>query len=215
MFKVTKEGKKTKLWADHFKGALNQPSPATRPKIHHHQQYSQNCLPVDTSPPTKAEILNTIKLLKSGKIAGPNGIPPEALKTTPEITADVLTSLMPKDSRKTTVSNGPQSTVSQPAQSVVSEPGVAVVEQLHAGGDKLASLCLAAVGNATQQQHTADGSTKPISLGDSMHKSKTDLARSPGSRLELTNIESGGGGGGADDHAGGHGHDPALNRTGR
>nr|CAH8866900.1 unnamed protein product [Trichobilharzia regenti] len=133
----------------------------------------------------------------------------------PSIRIEPPASVPSQDSRKTTVSNGPQSTVSQPAQSVVSEPGVAVVEQLHAGGDKLASLCLAAVGNATQQQHTADGSTKPISLGDSMHKSKTDLARSPGSRLELTNIESGGGGGGADDHAGGHGHDPALNRTGR
>ncbi|VDO90423.1 unnamed protein product [Schistosoma mattheei] len=119
-----------------------------------------------------------------------------------------------KDSRKTTVSNGPQSTVIPP-QITTSEPGVAVVEQLHVGGDKLASLCLAAVGNATPRSQQADGVTKPIGQSDSIHKSKTDLARSTGSRLELTNIESGGG---ADDHGGGgggHGDDPALNRTGR
>ncbi|CAH8624503.1 unnamed protein product [Heterobilharzia americana] len=133
----------------------------------------------------------------------------------PSIRIEPPASVPSQDSRKTTVSNGPQSTVSQPTQPVASEPGVAVVEQLHAGGDKLASLCLAAIGNATprSQQYITDGSTKPSSLGDSVHKSKSDLVRSPGSRLELTAVESGGGGCG-DDH-GGHASDPALNRTGR
>ncbi|CAI2732887.1 unnamed protein product [Schistosoma spindalis] len=132
----------------------------------------------------------------------------------PSIRIEPPASVPSQDSRKTTVSNGPQSTVIPP-QITTSEPGVAVVEQLHVGGDKLASLCLAAVGNATPRSQQADGVTKPIGQSDSIHKSKTDLARSTGSRLELTNIESGGG---ADDHSGGgggHGDDPALNRTGR
>ncbi|CAH8636777.1 unnamed protein product [Schistosoma rodhaini] len=132
----------------------------------------------------------------------------------PSIRIEPPASVPSQDSRKTTVSNGPQSTVIPP-QITTSEPGVAVVEQLHVGGDKLASLCLAAVGNATPRSQQADGVIKPTGQSDSIHKSKTDLARSTGSRLELTNIESGGG---ADDHGGGgggHGDDPALNRTGR
>ncbi|CAH8619467.1 unnamed protein product [Schistosoma curassoni] len=131
----------------------------------------------------------------------------------PSIRIEPPASVPSQDSRKTTVSNGPQSTVIPP-QITTSEPGVAVVEQLHVGGDKLASLCLAAVGNATPRSQQVDGVTKPIGQSDSIHKSKTDLARSTGSRLELTNIESGGG---SDDHGGGggHGDDPALNRTGR
>ncbi|CAH8621046.1 unnamed protein product [Schistosoma margrebowiei] len=132
----------------------------------------------------------------------------------PSIRIEPPASVPSQDSRKTTVSNGPQSTVIPP-QITTSEPGVAVVEQLHVGGDKLASLCLAAVGNANPRSQQVDGVTKPIGQSDSIHKSKTDLARSTGSRLELTNIESGGG---VDDHGGGgggHGDDPALNRTGR
>ncbi|CAH8670058.1 unnamed protein product [Heterobilharzia americana] len=59
-----------------------------------------------TSPPTKAEVLNTTKVLKSGRAAGPDGIPPEALKTDAETTvADMLTPLLQnvtKEGRKGT-----------------------------------------------------------------------------------------------------------------
>ncbi|CAH8834294.1 unnamed protein product [Trichobilharzia szidati] len=40
--------------------------------------------------------MNAIKLLKAGKAAGPDGIPPEALKADPETTADMLTPLLQK-----------------------------------------------------------------------------------------------------------------------
>uniref|UniRef100_A0AA85ILE8 Reverse transcriptase domain-containing protein n=1 Tax=Trichobilharzia regenti TaxID=157069 RepID=A0AA85ILE8_TRIRE len=90
---ITKEEKQIKQWADHFKGLLNRPSPATRPEI---PTTARTQLQVDTNPPTRAEVLNAIKLLKAGKTAGPDGIPPEALKADPETTADMLTPLLQK-----------------------------------------------------------------------------------------------------------------------
>nr|CAH8843517.1 unnamed protein product [Trichobilharzia regenti] len=90
---ITKEEKQIKQWADHFKGLLNRPSPATRPEI---PTTARTQLQVDTNPPTRAEVLNAIKLLKAGKAAGPDGIPPEALKADPETTADMLTPLLQK-----------------------------------------------------------------------------------------------------------------------
>ncbi|CAH8627980.1 unnamed protein product [Heterobilharzia americana] len=53
-------------------------------------------LPVNTSPPTKVEVPSAINLLKCGKAAGPDGVPPEALRTDAETTADMLTSLLQK-----------------------------------------------------------------------------------------------------------------------
>ena len=35
-------------------------------------------------PPSKTEIVRTLKITKSGKAAGPDGIPPEALKINPK-----------------------------------------------------------------------------------------------------------------------------------
>ena len=77
---ITKEERQIKQWADHFKGLLNRPPPATRPEI---PTTARTQLKVDTYPPTKAEVLNAVKLLKAGKAAGPDGIPPEALKANP------------------------------------------------------------------------------------------------------------------------------------
>nr|CAH8826603.1 unnamed protein product [Trichobilharzia regenti] len=54
----------------------------------------QNCLPMNINSPTKAEILNALKLLKSGKVGEPNGIPLEALKTEPETEAGLLAPLL-------------------------------------------------------------------------------------------------------------------------
>ncbi|CAH8435651.1 unnamed protein product [Heterobilharzia americana] len=93
---VTKEEKQRRRWPDHFKKLLNRPPPpllpATRPETPPATAY----LPVNTSPPTKVEVLNAIKLLKSGKAGGPDGIPPEALKTDTETTANLLTPLLLK-----------------------------------------------------------------------------------------------------------------------
>ena len=51
---------------------------------------------MNTNPPTKTEILKALKMLKDRKAAGPDGIPPEALKTDPTITADLLLPLFQK-----------------------------------------------------------------------------------------------------------------------
>ncbi|CAH8555259.1 unnamed protein product [Heterobilharzia americana] len=66
---ITKEKKQRKRWADHFKKPFN------HPPQHHHLQL-------------------IIKLLKTGKAAGPDGIPPQALRTDAEKTADMLTPLL-------------------------------------------------------------------------------------------------------------------------
>ncbi|CAH8617447.1 unnamed protein product [Heterobilharzia americana] len=81
---VTKEEKHRKRMADHFKKLLNRPPPATRPEI----PPATAELQVNRGPPTKAEVLNAIKLLKSRKTAEPDGIPPEALRTVSETMAD-------------------------------------------------------------------------------------------------------------------------------
>nr|KAG5701138.1 hypothetical protein BaRGS_002614 [Batillaria attramentaria] len=49
-----------------------------------------------TSPPTKTEIIKAIKSLKSGKAAGPDGIPPEALKADIQTSTDMLHPLLRK-----------------------------------------------------------------------------------------------------------------------
>nr|CAH8838906.1 unnamed protein product [Trichobilharzia regenti] len=74
---ITKEEKQIKQWVDHFKGLLNRPSPATRPEI---PTTARTQLQVDTNPPTRAEVLNAIKLLKAD----------------PETTTDMLTPLLQK-----------------------------------------------------------------------------------------------------------------------
>ncbi|CAH8601080.1 unnamed protein product [Heterobilharzia americana] len=73
--------------ADHFKKLLNRPAPTLRPEI----PPAVTELQVNINPPTKIEVLNAIKMLKCGKAAGPDGIPPEALRTDAETTADMLT----------------------------------------------------------------------------------------------------------------------------
>ena len=53
-------------------------------------------LDVNTDPPSEAEIAKAIKSLKSGKAAGPDGIPPEALKVDIQTSTDMLHSLLSK-----------------------------------------------------------------------------------------------------------------------
>ncbi|CAH8556828.1 unnamed protein product [Heterobilharzia americana] len=89
---ITKEEKQRKQWADHFKKLLNRPPPTLRPEI----PPAAAELQVNINPPTKMEVLNAIKLLKCGKAAGPDGIPPEALRTDAETTAYMLTPLLQK-----------------------------------------------------------------------------------------------------------------------
>ena len=89
---ITDSDQQLKRWAEHFEELLNQPPPINPPCIPEAEQdLDINCL-----PPTKAEILNAIKKLKNGKAAGPDGIPPEALKTNSETSAEMLLPLFEK-----------------------------------------------------------------------------------------------------------------------
>ena len=71
-------------WAEHFKETLNRPAPPAPPEI----PPPSELLDVNNDPPSEAEIAKAIKSLKSGKAAGPDGIPPEALKV------DIQTSML-------------------------------------------------------------------------------------------------------------------------
>lgn len=53
-------------------------------------------LQIITGPPSRVEITKAIKTLKNGKAAGPDGIPPEALKATPTQSAEMLQPLLQK-----------------------------------------------------------------------------------------------------------------------
>ena len=46
--------------------------------------------------PSKIEIVRSIKMLKSGKAAGPDNIPPESLKADPDLSADIVYGLLGK-----------------------------------------------------------------------------------------------------------------------
>ena len=63
-------------WVEHFQDVLNRPPPAEPPNI----PKAGIPLNIRRERPTKAEIKTAIKQQKSGKAAGPDNIPPEALK---------------------------------------------------------------------------------------------------------------------------------------
>ena len=79
-------------WAEHFKEVLNQPVPVERPDI----PPADTILPINCEKPSKAEIRMAIKALKTGKAAGPDGVPAEAIKADLTTTTDMLHSLFTK-----------------------------------------------------------------------------------------------------------------------
>ncbi|XP_076315038.1 uncharacterized protein LOC143227481 [Tachypleus tridentatus] len=87
-----KEKDKRARWAEHFKETLNRPAPSVPPNI----PPPTELLDINTGPPTKNEITKAIKSLKSGKAAGPDGIPPEALKADIRTSTDMLHPLLYK-----------------------------------------------------------------------------------------------------------------------
>ena len=90
---ISKEQDQRSHWADHFKNLLNRPPPETTPNIPPTEEPPLN---VTLEPPTKTEILKALKTLKNRKSAGPDGIPPEALKADLNTTADMLQPLLQK-----------------------------------------------------------------------------------------------------------------------
>ena len=89
---IAKEEEQQARWAEHFKETLNRPAPSTQPDIPPPTQL----LNISTNPPSKAEITKAIKSIKSGKAAGPDGIPPEALKADIQTSTEMLHPLLTK-----------------------------------------------------------------------------------------------------------------------
>ena len=83
---INKEAKQRSRWEEHFKEILNRDPPAERPDI----PIAKMLLSANTNPPLKAEISRALKMLKDGKMPGPDGIQPEALKADPKTTTDML-----------------------------------------------------------------------------------------------------------------------------
>ena len=73
---LTTQHEQAKRWAEYFETLLNQPAPTETQNI----MAAAVDLNICCDKPTKVEITNAIKALKSGKAAGPDNIPPEALK---------------------------------------------------------------------------------------------------------------------------------------
>ncbi|XP_078357262.1 uncharacterized protein LOC144642146 [Oculina patagonica] len=84
---ISTEPEQRARWAEHSHDILNrQPPPVTPDFI----ETNGPLLTVSIQPPSKAEIVRAVKQLKNGKAAGPDGIPPEALKINPNNTAEML-----------------------------------------------------------------------------------------------------------------------------
>ena len=81
-----------KRWTEHFEKLLNRPPPNNPPVI----LPARRDLSINCEPPTHEEIVKAIKLLNPNKAAGPDTIPPEALKADLETTAQILQGLFLK-----------------------------------------------------------------------------------------------------------------------
>ena len=89
---LSSEGDQRARWAEHFKEILNRPAPQTPPTI----PPPTELLGINTNPPSRIEISRAIKSLKSGKTAGPDGIPAEALKADTQTSTEMLYPLLNK-----------------------------------------------------------------------------------------------------------------------
>ena len=81
-----------KRWAEHFRELLNRPTLDSPPDI----PSAETELPVSCDKPSKAEIKKAIMTLRSGKAAGLDEIPAEAIKAVIETAVNMLYSLFSK-----------------------------------------------------------------------------------------------------------------------
>ncbi|KAK3740237.1 hypothetical protein RRG08_054258 [Elysia crispata] len=79
-------------WVEHFESLLNRPPPIEPPEI----LPARNDLDINCEPPTLEEIENAVSLLNSNKAAGPDHIPPEALKADSKVSSTILHGLFEK-----------------------------------------------------------------------------------------------------------------------
>ncbi|VDP37483.1 unnamed protein product [Schistosoma mattheei] len=73
-------------WVEHFEELLNRTAPPNPPNI----EAAPTDLPINIGPPTIEEISMAIRQIKSDKAAGPDNVPPEALKADVAATAKIL-----------------------------------------------------------------------------------------------------------------------------
>ena len=89
---LTTTKKQLKRWAEHSRELLNRPTFDSPPDI----PSAETELPISCDKPSKAEIKKAIMTLGSGKAAGPNEIPTEAIKADIETAVNMLYSLFSK-----------------------------------------------------------------------------------------------------------------------
>ncbi|VDP58725.1 unnamed protein product [Schistosoma curassoni] len=73
-------------WVEDFKELMNRPAPVNPPNI----EAAPRDLPIDVGPPAIEEVSMAIRQIKSGKAAGPDNIPADALKVDVAATARIL-----------------------------------------------------------------------------------------------------------------------------
>ncbi|VDP33464.1 unnamed protein product [Schistosoma margrebowiei] len=73
-------------WVEYFEKLLNRPAPMNPPDI----EAAHIDLPIDVNPPTKEEIRMAIRQIKSGKVAGLDNIPAEALNNSITLDGETL-----------------------------------------------------------------------------------------------------------------------------
>ncbi|VDP54866.1 unnamed protein product [Schistosoma curassoni] len=83
---ITNNEKQRNRWVGHFKELLNRPAPLNPPNI----EEAPTGLPIDVDPQTIEEISMAIREIKSGRAAGPDSIPAEALKADAAVTERIL-----------------------------------------------------------------------------------------------------------------------------
>ena len=83
---LTTTNEQLKRWAEHFRELLNRPTPDSPPDI----PPAETELPISCDKPPKTEIKKAIMTLRSGKAAGPDEIPAEAIKADIETAVQML-----------------------------------------------------------------------------------------------------------------------------
>ena len=84
---LTTTNEQLKRWVEHFRELLNRPTPDSPPETE---------LPISCDKPSKTEIKKAIMTLRSGKAAGPDEIPADAIKVDLETAVQMLYSLFSK-----------------------------------------------------------------------------------------------------------------------
>ena len=89
---LTDQEEQRKRWADHIRELLNRPPPSEIPDI----APADTLLEADEIRPSKEEVKRALRHLKNGKAAGPDSIPPEAIKADLETSAEMVYNMFVK-----------------------------------------------------------------------------------------------------------------------